>query len=98
MGLRYRKSMRLSPGVRLNVGARSASLSLGRPGATVNVSGRGTRATFGLPGTGISYVTRTRSTADSAGLALVVLAVLGVLGLVFGVISALFSGNSTEQQ
>jgi len=31
-------------------------------------------------------------------LALVVLAVLGVLGLVFGVISALFSGNSTEQQ
>lgn len=96
MGLRYRKSVRLTPGVRLNVATRGASLSLGRPGATVNVSGRGTRATIGLPGTGISYVTRTRSNSDAAGLAVVVLAVLAVLGMLFGAISATFSGS--EQQ
>lgn len=98
MGLRFRKSVRVTRGVRLNVGTRSASLSLGPPGATVNVSGRGTRATFGLPGTGISYVTRTRGNSDAAGMAVLVLAVVGVLSLLFGVIAAIFSSDSGEKQ
>jgi len=68
-------------------------LSLGPPGATINVSGRGTRATFGLPGTGISYVTRTRSNSDAAGIAVLVLAILGAIGLLLGVISAFFPGE-----
>lgn len=98
MGLRYRRSVRVGTGVRVNVGTHGASLSLGPQGATVNVSGRGTRATFGLPGTGISYVTRTRGNSDAAGIAVLVLAVIGVLGLFLGVISALFGEETSEQQ
>lgn len=96
MGLRYRKSVRLANGVRLNVGTRRSSLSLGGPGTTVNVSGGGTRATFGLPGTGLSYVTKTRSNSDAAGIAVLVLGVLCVLGLVLRVLSAIFSDDSEQ--
>lgn len=55
MGLRFRKSVRLGKGARINLGKRGASLSLGGKGGTVNLSGRGIRSTAGIPGTGISY-------------------------------------------
>lgn len=55
MGFRFRKSIRLAPGVRLNLSKRGASVSLGGRGLTTNVSTRGTRTTVGLPGTGLSY-------------------------------------------
>jgi hypothetical protein len=55
MTWRFRRSIRLAPGFRLNLGKRSASLSIGGRGAHVTVGRRGTRATVGLPGTGLSY-------------------------------------------
>jgi len=55
MGFRFRKSIRVLPGVRINLSGKGASLSVGRPGATVNFSQRGTRVTAGLPGTGLSW-------------------------------------------
>ena len=55
MGFRFRRSVKLLPGVRLNFSARGVSTSLGGRGATVNISRRGTRATVGIPGTGLSY-------------------------------------------
>ena len=55
MGFRFRRSVRLIPGVRLNFSVRGVSISLGAPGATLNFSGRGARATFGVPGTGFSW-------------------------------------------
>ena len=55
MGFRFRKSIKLFPGVRLNLSKSGVSTSIGRPGATINISARGTRATVGLPGTGLSY-------------------------------------------
>jgi Protein of unknown function (DUF4236) len=55
MGLRFRRSIRLFPGLRINLGKKGASLSLGGRGATVNLSAKGTRTTVGLPGTGLSY-------------------------------------------
>jgi hypothetical protein len=55
MGLRFRKSVRLMPGVRVNLGLRGTSLSIGRRGMTYNIGPKGSRVTFGLPGTGISY-------------------------------------------
>lgn len=57
MGLRFRRSVRLLPGVRVNLSKSGASLSLGRRGAWFTIGPRGTRATVGLPGTGISYTT-----------------------------------------
>lgn len=55
MGFRFRRSVKLFPGVRVNLSRGGASLSLGGPGATINLSPRGSRATFGMPGTGLSY-------------------------------------------
>ena len=55
MGLRYRKQIRVTDGVKLNISKSGLSTSIGKPGATVNLSSRGTRATVGIPGTGLSY-------------------------------------------
>ena len=52
---RFRRSFRILPGVRLNVGKRSTSVSLGVRGAHVTFGKRGTRTTVGVPGTGVSY-------------------------------------------
>src|SRR5687767_3652940 len=57
MGFRFRKSVRLLPGVRLNFSTRGVSTSLGGRGATVNIGRKGARATLGIPGTGLSYTT-----------------------------------------
>ena len=50
MPLRFRRSLSLFPGARLNFSKSGMSVSLGRPGATLNVGPRGSSATFGLPG------------------------------------------------
>ena len=55
MGFRFRRSIKLFPGVRLNVSKSGVSTSIGARGATINIGPKGTRATVGLPGTGISY-------------------------------------------
>ncbi|WP_439815177.1 DUF4236 domain-containing protein [Zavarzinia sp. CC-PAN008] len=61
MGLRFQKSIRILPGVRLNLSKSGISLSLGRPGATLNVGHGRTRTSLGLPGTGVSYQTQGKS-------------------------------------
>lgn len=58
MGLRFRKSIRLAPGLRLNLSGNRASATPGRPGASVNIGRRGVHGTAGLPGTGLSYRAR----------------------------------------
>lgn len=55
MGFRFRKSIKLMPGVRLNIGKTGVSASVGVKGASVNVGKRGVRGAVGIPGTGISY-------------------------------------------
>ena len=55
MGFRFRKSVRLLPGVKLNIGKNGVTTTIGGPGASINVGKRGTRGTVGIPGTGISY-------------------------------------------
>lgn len=57
MGLRFRKSITLCKGVRLNVGKTGVSISTGIPGfrKTIHSSGRVTTS-IGIPGTGIYYV------------------------------------------
>ncbi len=57
MGLRFRKSIKILPGVKLNLGTKGASVSVGRRGMhyTMHTSGRKT-VSVGLPGTGLSYV------------------------------------------
>lgn len=56
MGLRFRKSFKIAPGIRVNLGTKSAGISVGTKGCrySLNTSGRRT-ASVGIPGTGISY-------------------------------------------
>ncbi len=56
MGFRFRKSIKLASGVRLNVSKKGlSSVSIGRNGARVNIGKKGTRSTVGIPKTGLSY-------------------------------------------
>jgi hypothetical protein len=57
MGLRFRKSVSLGKGLRLNFGKKGMSITTGIRGAHVTYSTSGKKTTsFGIPGTGISYV------------------------------------------
>jgi len=60
MPFRFRKSIKLGKGLRLNVGKSGISTSIGRRGHTVNVGKRGVKQTVSIPGTGISHTTGTR--------------------------------------
>jgi hypothetical protein len=67
MGFRFRRSVKLLPGIRLNFSTRGISTSIGGRGATMNISRRGVRSTFGIPGTGLSYTTPLRRFSNPAG-------------------------------
>ena len=56
--MRFRKSVKICKGVKVNFSKSGASLSLGGRGHSVNFGGRGTRTTIGIPGTGLSYSTK----------------------------------------
>lgn len=58
MGFRFRKSISIIPGVRINLSNGAPSLSVGPRGASLSFGKRGTYANLGLPGTGLSYRTR----------------------------------------
>jgi hypothetical protein len=52
---RFRRSVKILPGVRWNFGKKSTSLSIGGRGANYTVGTSGSRTTVGIPGTGLSY-------------------------------------------
>jgi hypothetical protein len=86
MGLRYRRSIRLAPGLRINLSKTGGSVSVGTRGSTVNLSERGTKATMGLPGSGLSYSTLlSRSPRAGSALVTAVRVIVGV-ALVFAVL------------
>ncbi len=53
---RFHRSLKLIPGVRLNLSKTGASVSLGVRGARLNLGPRGVRTTVGIPGSGLSYI------------------------------------------
>ena len=56
MGFRFKKSVRLGKGVRLNLGRKSVGVSLGGRHGGVSINSRsGARVRASIPGTGISY-------------------------------------------
>lgn len=61
MSIRFRRSMKLMPGVRLNFSKSTVGLSFGVPGARYTINSKGRRTvSAGLPGTGL-YATETLS-------------------------------------
>jgi hypothetical protein len=55
MGWRFRRTIKLLPGVHLNISKSGVSLSLGGPGATINLNREGHQTTVGIPGSGLNY-------------------------------------------
>ena len=55
MALRFRKSVRLAPGIRMNFSGGGVSWSLGPRGASIGIGKRGTYLNAGIPGTGLSF-------------------------------------------
>lgn len=53
MGLRFRKSIKLAPGVRMNLSGSGISWSIGPRGASISIGKRGTYLNTGIPGTGL---------------------------------------------
>lgn len=66
MGLRFRRSVTICKGVRVNFGSRGTSLSLGTRGCryTMHTSGRRT-VSAGIPGTGIYYTESVGGTSSN---------------------------------
>jgi hypothetical protein len=61
MGFRFRRSIKILPGFKINLGKRGASLSVGVRGAHTTFGRSGTRTTVGIPGSGLSYSSTTRT-------------------------------------
>ncbi|ERH57933.1 DUF4236 domain-containing protein [Bacillus velezensis] len=56
MGFKFRKSVKIAPGVKLNINSKSVGISAGVKGARISTNTKGrTTTTVGIPGTGISY-------------------------------------------
>ena len=56
MGFRFRKSIKILPGLKINLTHKGiSSASIGKPGASLNIGKKGTRTSVGIPGTGLSY-------------------------------------------
>lgn len=59
MGFRFRKSFKVMPGVRVNVGKKGiSSVTVGKRGASISTGKQGTHANLGIKGTGLSYRTK----------------------------------------
>lgn len=59
MGVRFRKSIKIAPGIKVNLGKKSAGISIGGKAGGISInSKRGVTARASVPGTGISYSTR----------------------------------------
>lgn len=65
---RFRRSFKIMPGVRWNLGKRSSSISFGGKGFHYTVGGpRGSRTTVGIPGTGLSYTETSGHSSSPSG-------------------------------
>ncbi|WP_441252059.1 DUF4236 domain-containing protein [Tardiphaga sp. 71_E8_N1_1] len=105
MGVRFRKSVKLMPGVRVNFGLKSVSISMGGAGATYNVGSRGSRVTLGIPGSGLSYsadVTRQSQAVISSAVVPIrrfsipaLAIILFILGVAYVLVA---SGDTTSPQ
>lgn len=87
MSFRFRKRVKVLPGVWLNLGKSGISTSVGTKGVTVNLKGDAVRTTLSAPGTGISYSSTARPSGDKPsagrGAAYILLIVLVACVLVY---------------
>lgn len=92
MGLNFRKSIKIADGVKLNIGKKSAGVSVGGKYAGASFNSRsGARVRASLPGTGLSYTKKvggtkrksSRKKSKSNSLSTILLIVVVALALCF---------------
>ena len=87
MAFRFRKRIKVLPGLWLNLGKSGVSTSVGTKGVTLNVKGGAVRTTLSAPGTGISYTSTARPTSGEPsagrGAAYILLIVMAASALVY---------------
>ena len=87
MAIRFRKSIKLMPGVRLNLSKTGISTTVGVKGASVNLGKKGAYMNTGSPGTGLYSRTKIanadepRQSSKNAGPLFIAVAVVIVLML-----------------
>ena len=54
MAIRFRKTKKILPGVKLNLSKSGVSVTAGVKGASINIGKNGVYRNLGIPGTGIS--------------------------------------------
>lgn len=65
MGFRFRKSLKILPGVRVNAGFGGLGLNLGARGASISLNKQGLYGNTSIPGTGISFREKISSNSRS---------------------------------
>lgn len=66
MGMRFKKSISLGSGAKLNLNKSSISMSVGKKGARYTVNSKGhTTTTVGIPGTGVYYTSTSGDRTDN---------------------------------
>lgn len=65
MGMRFRKSIKIAPGIRLSATQRGLGVRLGGRGGGISFSPTGTHINAGIPGTGLSWSERISSGASA---------------------------------
>lgn len=67
MGFRFRKSFKIAPGVKINLGKKSVGMSIGGKHGGVSFNSKsGSRVRASIPGTGLSYSTKLSSDKRSS--------------------------------
>jgi len=77
---RFRKTISVLPGVKVNLSKTGVSTSVGGKGATLNVGHGKKNVTLGIPGTGLSY--RTQASGQLVIAAVVVVLLIGIAYLI----------------
>lgn len=100
MGWRFRKSFRLLPGFRLNIGKRGiTSATIGKRGISTSIGKRGIFQNLGIPGTGLSYRGKVGGSTQFGafvGLAVVAMVLVGTIALCIGL--AAIGRNSVPRE
>jgi hypothetical protein len=92
MGWRFRRSVKIMPGVRLNFSNSGISTTLGGSPFSVNIGKRGVRRTLSIPGTGLYHTAElgagSDTASDSISAGCLALVVAGGLLLLLGMYSS----------
>jgi hypothetical protein len=101
MGFRFRKFFGVLPGIRVNLGKKRVSVSIGGRGLTANISKDGVRRTVSLSGTGLSYSSYQKHSEKQvsedeirpAAMYAVIFAIVAIAAVIVAVILMLLKSN-----